>query len=247
MDFLRYFFRSQEDGYIFRQYGGYHIILLLIYILGMALIITKSFGIEEKNKNDKFLKLLAAILLLDQIILYAWQFASGYFRMDMSLPLYHCRLAVWLLIAGIFTDDRLVKILGAYMGFMGSSIAMIIPDLYNFSFPHYTNIQFFLVHILMGWVVVDFIFVEKLFVKKEELKKVLFITNSFNVFLLAFNMYLRPTFNEVNYGYILSPPANLPVEVPGYLYVVIVFILFNFIVLLLYRFFNSMSRRVVSE
>ncbi|MDO5027257.1 MAG: TIGR02206 family membrane protein [Tissierellia bacterium] len=246
MNFLKYFFRSQQDDFVFEQFGPAHWLLLLFYILGMAFIIKKSFGIDEKKNNKKFLAIMAKILLIDQIVLYSWQFGSGYFRLDLSLPLYHCRLAVWALIIGILLDDRMSKIIGAYLGFLGSTVAMSLPDLYSFAFPHYTNIQFFLVHILMGWIVVDFIFVEGLFVRKNELKRVLMILNSFNIFLLLFNISLRKIYEDINYGYLLRPPVSVEKVIPTELYIIAVFVLFNLVILLFYKLFNCLNRRLVS-
>lgn len=247
MDFFRYFFRSKEDGFVLERFGTAHLLILAFFIIGIVLIVTKCFGLDDKNKNTKFLRTMAIILLIDQIVLYLWQFGSGYFRFDMSLPLYHCRIAVWLLIFGILQNNRVMKIIGLYMGLLGSLTAMIFSDLYQFSFPHYTNFQFFIVHILMGWIVFDFTFVERIHVKKEELKSVLLIVNLFNVFLLIFNLLLKPFYKDINYGYILKMPASMKEIFPRGTHTIVVVLLFNLITILFYFLINTINRRYSGE
>lgn len=243
MEFFKYFFRSKEDGFVLEKFGTTHLIILAFFIIGIILIINKSFGLDEKKTNKRFLKTLAYILLTDQIVLYLWQVFSGYFRFDMSLPLYHCRMAVWLLILGILKEDRIFKIIGLYMGFLGSLTAMLLPDLYQFSFPHYTNFQFFIVHILMGWIVVDFVWVEKILVKKEELKTVLTMLNIFNLFLVIFNLLLKPFYENINYGYVLGMPSSMKEIFPKGIHTIFIFLLFDIVIILIYKLINSINGR----
>lgn len=243
MEFFRYFFRSKEDGFIFQRFSTVHFLIIAFFVIGIVLIVNKKFGLDKQKNNRIFLKSMAFILLIDQVVLYAWQLGSGYFRLDMSLPLYHCRIAVWLLIFGILKENRIMKIIGLYLGLLGSLTAMILSDLYQFSFPHYTNFQFFIVHILMGWIVADFISIEKIYVRKKELKTVLLIVNAFNLLLIAFNLMLKPFYKNINYGYMLKMPASMKEIFPKGIHTIVVILLFNLIIILFYYLINFINRR----
>lgn len=230
MEFFKTFFRGNEDGYIFPMYGKVHILMLAIFFVGIYFIYKGYLGIKDEKRNNKFMNTMLAILFIDQIVLYAWQIGSGYFNWEMSLPLYHCRICVWFLIIGIYFDKPVVKTIGLYWGALGSLLAMLVPDLYDFSFPHYTNIQFFIVHILMGWVISDLIFRKKYIPGKNENIKALIFTNFFNLALIIFDISMRKYWPKVNYGYMLELPVANDL-LPNSIQPLIMFLMFNFVML----------------
>lgn len=238
MRFFEYFFRANEDGFVLKLYGPVHLTMVTIFILGCILIAKKFNGHEKSSKNQTFMKTLALILLVDQIILYSWQVGSGYFRLDMSLPLYHCRLAAWALIIGVLFDISSIKTIGLFWGTMGSLISMVMPELYAFSFPHYTNIQYFIVHLSMGWMALYMLIVEKMPVSKKQCSTVLLATNFFNVFLVAVNLGLRLVYPKVNYGYMLDFPGSLAGLLSPVAHIIFMFAAFNLGVLILYSLFR---------
>lgn len=227
MKLFTHFFRAREDGFKLQLFGTVHIILLAIFILGIVIISNRKLSLSNKKINRKFLRMMAIILLVDQIILYSWQIFSGYFAWDMSLPLYHCRITVWLLIIGILFERKLCKVIGLYWGFLGSIISMTLVDLYQFNFPHYTNFQFFIVHVLMGWIVFDFIFVKRYEISDRLNKKALIYTNLFNIMVLIVNLLMKSSYPEVNYGYMLALPGNKSWLINQALHPLLMIILFN--------------------
>ena len=237
MEFLRYFFRGQEDGIPLKPYSLPHLILLAIFLYGAYAIVTKKFNIDKKENNQKLLNTFATIILIDQIVLYSWQFGSGYFSLDMSLPLYHCRIAVIFLILGILKDNRFFKTMTIFWGSLGSVLAMAIPDLYKFSFPHYTNFQFFLVHMILGWVVLDLLFVEKINLNIKDLKKVLIFSTAYNVILIIVNLIMRMNYPDVNYGYMMYAPGGFTLFNSSSLHAIVMTILFNIAGIALYKLF----------
>lgn len=241
MKLLNNFFRGNEDGFKLPLFGTVHIIILALFILGVFFIITK---LKNNKKTHKMVKFLAIVLTIDQIILYSWQIGSGYFKIDISLPLYHCRLVVWLLIYCAFYKNRTMKAITVFYSLLGAVIALIIPDLYKFSFPHYTNFQFFLIHLSMGWLVFYYLFVEKFKLNKEDLKKTMVITNIFNVFLLILNFSLRPMYPNVNYGYLLALPGNFSVFNSPVIHSILMMIIFNFGLVLIYKLTHLLQRKL---
>lgn len=231
MEFFKTFFRGSEDGYVFPMFGKVHLLMLAIFFVGIYMIYKGYFGLRDKNKNKKFMNTMLFILLIDQIVLYAWQIGSGYFNWAMSLPLYHCRICVWFLIIGIYFDKDLIKTIGIYWGTLGAFLAMLVPDPYKFSFPHYTNFQFFIVHILMGWVISDLVFRKKYIPNKNENIRALIFTNFFNLALIIFDLSMRKYWPKANYGYMIELPVANDL-LPNSIQPLVMFLMFNFVMLI---------------
>lgn len=233
---MKTFFRGAEDGFVLKLFGSVHILMLVLWILGIAFIIAKRKDLRKQTAGLNLSKKFILILFIDQIILYTWQFGSGFFKMDMSLPLYHCRIATWILITSIAFDIDKLKSVGVYWGILGSLIAMLIPDLYKFSFPHYTNIQFFLVHIFMAWIVVYLIFVDKVKFSKENLLFAIKFTSIYNFIVLIVNFLLRPYYPYVNYSYLMRQPSVLDFLFGDnqLLYTSFIIIMYNVIIVLIH-------------
>lgn len=244
MEFMRNFFRGKEDGFVFSKYGTLHLLILAIFLFGAYLIINKKLGLNIEKKNKSLMKTFATIILLDQIVLYSWQFGSGRFSFDMSLPLYHCRIAVFFLILGIFTDNRFFKSMTIFWGFFGSLFALTMPDLYAYNFPHYTNFQFFIVHLILGWVVADLLFVEDFTLTKVDLKNVLIFTNIFNLILICVNFILKPVYPAINYGYMIAMPGGMPLFNSNILHMITIVLLFNLGTFVLYKVFTLKDRKM---
>ena len=237
MENIKYFFRSKEDDFKFKKYGPLHFSIVMMFLVVSYVIISDNFNLFKSNIS--FLKVLATIILIDQVILYLWQFGSKKFSLDLSLPLYHCRISVFFLILSIYTDVRFYKVMTMFWGILGSVFALSYPDLYSYSFPHYTNFQFFIVHLILGWVVVDFIFVENFNLSINDLWNVLVFTNLFNILLIFVNKSLKSKFPKVNYGYLMSMPGGKPLFNSQYLHMFLIVFLFNIGTILLFFLINN--------
>ncbi len=241
MQFFKVFYRAQEDGFILPMFGSVHVVMLVIWILGILMI----YRYREELKNTKIEYIIAGLMILDQIHLYAWQFLSGYFNLKESLPLFQCRLAIWFMIIALLKNSKIFKVPAIYWGLQGSVLSMLFVDLYPFNFPHITNIQYFALHILLGWAVFYIIFVKEYRFNKHDLSRMLIFTNVFNVILLAVNIFLNNLGHNANYGYIYFSPEFLD-SIAGWLpnlaYVVAAFIITNVVVILVHLFGKLMNR-----
>lgn len=236
---MEHFFRGIEDGIPLSIFSNIHIMLFIVYIIGIYLV----YKFRNNFKSNKAIKIAAIVLLIDQVILYLWQAFSGYFNFELSLPLYHCRLAVIMLIFGILKDNRKLKVIGIYWGMIGSIIGMIMIDLYLFKFPHYTNFQFFLVHMMMGWIVVYLLFVEKIKISKEDNKFVLKISSFLNIGLFFFNVFFRRDYPKINYGYMLRMPDMVGEILNPYLHAILMIFVFNIALFFVYYFIKMIRRK----
>ena len=261
---MEFFFRGAEDGTPLAPFSPVHLLLLAIFVLGFWLIgrsgcprrsigagsggqtIPASTGLRDPRRARRFSVLLAGILLTDQIVLYAWQFGSGFFQMALSLPLFHCRIAIWLLIIGVLGQRKTILRVGMCWGAAGALLAMLVPDLYNFRFPHYTNFQFFIGHMVMGWLIFHLLWHERERIGRHEIRAVVLISTLYNVAMLGVNIALRPHFPAANYGYMMELPALVPIHLPIALHFPLMLALFAAIMVLIGLLFEKIGRRAVS-
>lgn len=228
--------------------------LLLLWIGVMVLIVLYRKRLMAQKNPMCLAKIAAMVLLVDQVVLYLWQFLSGYFNLEMSLPLYHCRIAVPILVLDLIFGFTMLRSIWIYWGFLGSVFAMGFMDLYRFDFPHYTNFQFFIVHITLGWIIFYTIFVLGYRFDKEGLKRTLVVTLIYNIVMILFNAVMNGGFiaredSLYNYGYMLFPPGplkDLVLSFPPFVFYFIMLGGYELLIYLLYlggRALNRISDR----
>lgn len=241
-----YFFRGKEDLVFspLASFSALHLIILFAFIIVVVLISRGNLGLRKDNNRQKLSRIFATMLLLDQIILYTWQFSSGFFNVELSLPLYHCRIAIALLIVGVLFNRKNILYTGMYWGFLGSIMAMLVPDMYKFQFPHYTNFQFFYNHIVMGLLIINLLKSKEIQITAKDTKSVLIITNVYNLSLFIFNLILARFwgFTEINYGYMNSFPKMVPIKFNVFLHFIVINLLFNMVMMLIGYVFQILSK-----
>lgn len=233
IDFLFYFFRSKPEGRDIVKYGSTHIKLMIIGYLGAALIYL--FRDMLKNKYKYLLKIFVILLFAQQVILYAWYIFSGAFSWSESLPLYDCRVAIICLIYGVFSNNEKFKRIGIYLGFIGSIVAILSPDLDRFIFPHYTWFSFFVGHIMLLWVSCYLFFVEEIEISVEKYREVFVFTNVLHLIVLIFNKIVN-----CNYAFLIEPPIlkEVACELPQPVYSAIMLIVLNFGLYVVHTYFT---------
>lgn len=226
------------------------LLILGVWIGVMVLIVLNRRSLSSLKNPVLPARLIALFLLLDQVTLYLWQFLSGYFNVELSLPLYHCRIATPLLILDLVFGVTALRSIWIYWGFIGSFFSMAFMDLYRFDFPHYTNFQFFYVHLALGWLVFYAVFALGYRFEKKGLKFVLVTTLIFNLGLIFFNALLNGSFiarpdSPFNYGYMLFPPGplkDLVLTFPPLVFSLIMLLGYELLILLLYAGGRALNR-----
>ncbi len=224
--------------------------LMLLWIGVMVLIVIFRKRLASQKNPGLIARAAAIVLLVDQVILYAWQFLSGYFNLELSLPLYHCRICVWLLILDLVFGMKVLRTVWIYWAFLGSIFSMAFMDLYKFDFPHYTNFQFFIVHILLGWLVFYVIYALDFRFERKGLKIALIATTLFNLGLILFNAACNGSFLTTgdmlfNYGYMSYPPGPLKdfaLSFPPFTFNLLMLIGYDLLILLLYAGGRALNR-----
>ncbi|MDR7856533.1 TIGR02206 family membrane protein [Tissierella sp.] len=233
MEWIRYFFRGNPDGYVFPIWSLKHLALIFIAFIGVEFII-KYKGKLRNSQLGKYFKIAMIIALsLQQIVLYLWYSFSGYFTIKESLPLYNCRIAIIFTILALITDKKIFKNVGCYWGVAGAILALVMPtDLDPFSFPHYTNISFFLGHIALLWSTLYILVVDEYRINKISLKSILYFTNIYHLLIYTFNIFAKS-----NYCYLIEPPfakAFFASNMSPRFYSLTTFLAFNIFMILVY-------------
>lgn len=243
MNFLNYFFRGQPDGYVYEFFSFSHILILIVAILGTSLIIIFKDFIKENRKISLIIKYgIILTLLMQQIVLYLWYLFSGYNILEEGLPLYNSRIAIIATALGLLLGNNSFKTLACYWGIFSSVLALIYPGVDPFSFPHYTEISYFIGHIVLAWGVAYIFAIEGFKYTKLNLKQILIFTNVYHLIVLIFNMILGS-----NYCYLNRTPIGLGKDWPEFIYVFVIMSVYNLVICISFILIKLLSSEIEDE
>lgn len=133
---------------------------------------------------------------LQLLALYSWYIWQG-FPLTNSLPLFHCRLAMFAL---LFLREGRLKTYFALLGVVGAYCAIIYPVLDPYDFPHITGFSFLIGHyaLLVNGLLTLFASYERTALKSRQ---VLVATFVFNFLLVLVNQWTGG-----NYGLLRNTP-----------------------------------------
>jgi hypothetical integral membrane protein (TIGR02206 family) len=124
---------------------------LLILITVVSVSSTLSFAVRNNTAWRQVTRLwLAAFLTVNELIWYGYRLTQEGFRFPEALPLQLCDFTLWLTVLAVLTLRPPICELAYFGGLGGSSMALLMPDLWA-PFPAYPTIYFFLSH---GFVVI---------------------------------------------------------------------------------------------
>ncbi|MDO5734589.1 MAG: TIGR02206 family membrane protein [Eubacteriales bacterium] len=212
---IKYFFRGIEDGMPFEFFSFPHLLAILILFSGAVWIIKNQKRLSQSKEGPILIKSIAVFLLITQLLKYFWDIASGHFNLDIGLPLYPCRIAIWLLLLSTLFKRKSTWPLAFVWGLLGSIVATIIADPYPFVWPHYTNLEFFTTHIGMGWLILLQIVIYKPRFEKQQIRALISQTNIFLLLSWLCNVVLNFHGYDVNYAYLFAPPEFLSAVIPA--------------------------------
>lgn len=170
-------------------YGITHIVVILTCIIS-ALTIVKI------NKESKlFERGLTIIMLLFNVCIYVWYYFSPENFIVKGLPLYTCRMAVYLLVAGIFFNKEFWLKIGVCWGFFGGIAGLILPSIFNFPFPHIMQIATFFLHVYLVLISTYYLFVKRIPMTKKDLKESCIFTVGFLGVVTIINLLLGSNYS----------------------------------------------------
>lgn len=229
MQNLIHFFRNIPEYSNFTVFGPFHILILIIAILGCFLIL------KNVHRNRKIELLFGTVLLLQQGILYSW-YLFGPNLLKEGLPLYHCRIAILSLGLGLILNKPFLRRLGSLWGLLGATIALGYPNLDPFLFPHITQFSFFIGHLFLIWASIYCLFIEQISIEPQDYKNIVIFTNIYHITMFFLNPLLLS-----NYGYMRVSPIELGSNLPPIIYGLFVIAIVNLAMHIIYTIANNIT------
>ena len=173
------------------------VIPLLWYGVMVLLILMAVWASLRYYQNEQFRKIFRNLQIFQLICLYIWYFAFQ-LPWSNSLPLYHCRLAMFAVL--LLPDQWKSKQFFALMGVSGAIFALGYPVFDPYTFPHITSFSFLLGHycLLINSLVYLLRWYDRNLLKKSQIVLYTFVLD---LFLVGVNQLTGG-----NYGLMARPP-----------------------------------------
>lgn len=188
----------------------------LIIFTGSAIAFFLMIHYKIVNEKTEFLEKASTIFVLFlHIILYTWYLFSPENLILKGLPLYTCRLVLYLYIAGIFFNKKTCLKMAVYWGFYGGIAGLIFPTIFKYPFPHILQIATVTLHVYIFLLSGHYLFVKKIGMDKQET----IMCCKYTTILLTFNTLLNMLLGT-NYTSTFKMPAhlvNFGIDFPDYL------------------------------
>jgi len=139
------FFAKNYSGGAFELFGPAHLLGLAL-VAALCLLISLMRRRFNAPARTGMRWGLLAIILLSEASWHAWKLTIGEWTIQGMLPLWLCSLTAWSMPLLLVARSRRYYEWVYFMGLIGSSQALLTPDLLNYGFPHFRFIEFFSVH-----------------------------------------------------------------------------------------------------
>ena len=175
------------------------------------LIIYLIFVYKFRNK-EKLLKAQLIFVTLVEISLIIWYYQGQAMFLTEGLPLYHCRIAGFLIPIAYFAKKYKLANYFAYLGIIGPIVAYTIPDPSKYMWPHITNVTYICAHTMLIASGIMIVVIKRMDLDLNYIIKNTLIMNA--IILIANKMI------GANYGYMSSLPDSIGIKVPSILLLV---------------------------
>ena len=160
----------------------------------LALTFYISYRYRDKVAYQRFIQILQSLQL---IVLYSWYWGNQ-MPLSESLPFYHCRVAmlVLLLIPGTSKYKQYFALLGTF----GATAALAYPLFDPYPFPHVTILSFIIGHVALLGNALLYLF-KNYEASLLNFKNVAVITFTLNALIWVVNLVVSG-----DYGFLTRPP-----------------------------------------
>lgn len=199
---MAYFFRmGAEQGTSLNSFY-----LCLALLIGIYIIF-------KINPNNTVINFMLGFGLFFQLLLLLWYFQDFGLFMQEGLPLYHCRIVTFTLAITWWMKNKRYSRILAFLGFIGSVVAFLIPDASPYAWPHVTVLTFVGYHLNLALLSINIL--RRTSEIKLKLSDIIIFAFLMNAFIFAVDLIL-----DANYGYLMSLPTSINITVhPIILYV----------------------------
>lgn len=193
---MEYFFRHSEDlktNINMPLFWGF----LLIYLI----------LIYKLRHKRKILPIQLVSLSIIEIALFIWYYEDKLLFIREGLPLYHCRIAAFMMAISFFLKSYKLSNYFAWLGIIGTLIAYSFPDPSKYLWPHITNLTYILGHSLSIGSALMILTNEK---RELDFRFICKLTLAMN-----FVIYLVNKIASANYGYLNHLPESFLINFPS--------------------------------
>lgn len=139
------FFTGDYAGAPFQLFGLPHLIALTIIALVNAALLIAGRRFPERWR-PAFRYGLAALLIVDEALWHLWNWMTGKWSLQTTLPLHLCSVLVFLSAIMLVTRNYPLFEVVYLLGIAGASQAILTPDAGPYGFPHFRFFQVFISH-----------------------------------------------------------------------------------------------------
>ena len=200
---------SFVNGEGLQTFTTWHYILLIISFTCL------NYMVSHQLENKTVEKVTTIVLWIFQLSLYGWYIVGPESFWGLALPLYTCRIVLYLFTIGVFFNNKFCLKLGSYWGFYGGIAGLLFPTMFKYPFPHILQITTILLHAYILLMSGNYLFVKKIGSTKSDVKTCCVITT----LLLIFNTIINFIFGT-NYTSTTRIPVQLlmiGINIPPYL------------------------------
>lgn len=170
--------------------------------------------IYKLRYKRKILAIQLVSLSLIELALFLRYYEGKVLFIREGLPLYHCRIAAFMMAISYFRKDYKLSNYFAWLGIIGTLTAYSFPDPSKYLWPHITNLTYVLGHILSIGSALMILTNER---RELDFKLICKITLSMNLMIYLLNKTV-----SANYGYLNHLPDSFSISLPSpVLYLVI--------------------------
>jgi hypothetical integral membrane protein (TIGR02206 family) len=198
-------FFSHTIGIEFKEWGIYHLIPLLLIIVGVFLIYYFRKEIRD-SKNEKYFRYaIGTIGILTEISLQIWKASEGQYVLD-DLPIGICAFSMFMAIYIMFTKSFKVYEI-AYFWAIGGVVSILFPDIL-YGPDRFRYYEYVIGHVSFFFMIMYMLFVHDYIPTFKSFKK------SFLLLFAVVVVFIIPVNNifDTNFMYLLEP-GDTPFEI----------------------------------
>lgn len=196
------FFTGDYSGAPFQLFGTPHLVALGIVALLNVTLIALGRRIPERWRPPIRYG-LAMLLIFDEALWHVWNWSTGQWSLQETLPLHLCSVLVFLSAIMLVTKSVAIYEFAYLLGIAGALQALLTPDAGAYGFPHF---RFFQVMVSHGSIVTAAVYmttVEGYRPTRAAIRRVIIRANLYAVFVGLVNALLGS-----NYLFIARKPAT---------------------------------------
>jgi hypothetical integral membrane protein (TIGR02206 family) len=141
---MDFFWSKDFPGVPFRLFGPTHLAALgVVLLVNIALFFWRS---PSEAVRRRLRYGLAAVLLVDEMILHIWYISNGVWSAQKMLPFHLCAVLVYASALMLVTKNRPIYEVCYLLGIAGATQALLTPDNGVYNFPHWRFLSVFISH-----------------------------------------------------------------------------------------------------